>query len=134
MTLYEYMVKLQKELELTEPLGSEGQEAFSFMLDDTMITLTDSAPGFQLYAKIGPLPREKVEEFLSYMLRGNLFGQATHNAVLGLDDAASNVTLRYHCPQKMEYREFFDTIHDFVNTVLFWQDEMKSHPSPTSMA
>ena len=131
--LYQHIQQLQKELDLKEPLGQEGQDSFSLQLDETQISISDSSPGFQLYAKIGALPKEKIEEFFSYMLRGNLFGQATHNAVLGLDETGTDVTVRYLNPQKCEYREFANAIEDFVNTVLFWQDEIKSHPSPTSL-
>jgi len=129
--LSEFITQLQKELELKEPLGAEGQDAYSLLLDETTkITITDSSPGFQLSAKIGYLPTEKVEEFLSYMLRSNLFGQATHNAVLGLDETGANVTLNFHCKTKPSFRDFFDAFQDFVNTILFWQEEIKSHPSP----
>lgn len=131
--LYEFVTKLQKDLELKEPLGSEGQDSYLLLLDETTaISIIDATPGFQLSAKLGKLPNEKVDSFLSHMLRGNLFGQATHKAVLGLDENGSTVSLRFYHPLKATYQEFFNAIEDFINTVLFWQEEIRSHPSPTS--
>lgn len=127
--LYEYIVKLQKDLELTEPLGREGQESYGLLLDDTTISITDSPPGFQLSATLGTLPAEKSEEFLSHMLRGNLFGQATHGAILGLDETGNNVTLQLNFPQKASYSDFKNAVEDFINTVLFWLSEMKNNPN-----
>ena len=127
--LYEYITKLQKDLGLTEPLGTEGQESYAILLDDVRISIIDSPPGYQLTAVLGPLPTEKVETFLSHMLRGSLFGQATHNAVLGLDETGNNVTLQFYHPQKSSYQDFLNAVEDFINTVLFWLSEMKNNPT-----
>jgi hypothetical protein len=127
--LYDYIIKLQTDLELTEPLGREGQESYHLRLDDTVISIIDSPPGFELSATLGTLPTEKPEEFLSHMLRGNLFGQATHGAVLGLDETGANIVLQFNRPEKASYTEFKNAVEDFINTVLFWLSEMNNNPN-----
>ena len=127
--LYEYIVKLQKDFELTEPLGQEGQESYGLLLDETRISIRDNPPGFQISATLGTLPTEKPEEFLTHMLRGNLFGQATHNAVLGLDETGNNIILQFNYPKKATYSEFKNAVEDFINTVIFWLSEIKNNPN-----
>ncbi|MBS0656517.1 MAG: type III secretion system chaperone [Verrucomicrobia bacterium] len=127
--LYEYIVKLQKELDLKEPLGHEGQASFGLMLDDIQISIIDQAPGFGLSATIGSPPTEKREQFFTQMLRGNLFGQATRHAFLGLDETGNNITLQRYHPETATYREFLDAIEDFINAIDFWKNEI-NNPTP----
>lgn len=129
--LYEHIVKLQLDLELKEPIGREGQERYNLLLDETTISIIDTPPGFRLTSNLGPMPGEKIEEFLISMLRGNLFGQATNQAVLGLDETGNNVLLQYFHPQSSNYREFHNAVEDFINTVDFWKKEIKGHPLPS---
>lgn len=127
--LYEHIVKLQKQLELSEPLGKEGQSMYGLMLDDITISIIDEPPGFSLSATIGALPSEQVELFLSQMLRGNLFGQATHEAFLGLDETGNNITLQLSHPDAVNYRDFVSSIEDFINAIDFWKNEIQN-PTP----
>ncbi len=129
--LYEHIAKLQKDLDLKEPLGKEGQESYALLLDDITISIADQPPGFLLSATLGPVPGDKVEDFLENVLRGNLFGQATHTAVLGLDETGNNVVVQLPHPQAATYREFASAVEDFINTVDFWTKEIKAHPLQT---
>ena len=129
--LKDYVKQLQKELELPEPAaGAEEDASFSLALEDSVISIIDESPGFKLYADLGYLPEQQLEDFLTIMLRGNLFGQATHFAALGLDESGKKVILQYLFENKPSYRDFHDAVEDFVNTVDFWNDQIKSHPSP----
>src|SRR5262245_48568000 len=128
--LHEYIVKLQKELEPKEPLGGADDLTFSLSFDENVISIVDQAPGFRLSCNLGGLPSVQVEEFMSMMLRANLFGQATHFAALGLDETGNNVMLHYHHPQKASYQQFHNAVEDFINVVDFWKNQIKSHPAP----
>ncbi len=131
--LDEFRVKLQKDLELTEPLGSEGSESFSLLFDDTAITIKELLPGFSITATLGAIPSEYQELFFSKLLRANLFFQATAGAVLGLDETGSELTLQYLHPVKASYRDFSAALEDFMNTVDFWKKEMAEHSTnPTA--
>lgn len=130
--LPKHIAQLQKDFELEAPLDQDEPGSFSLYIDEVKVTISDLSPGFQFSAKIGLIPSEKVEDFFAHMLRANLFGQATHNAILGLDDIGTTVTVQFFCPKKTEYREFSEALEDFLNTIFFWQNEIKTHPSPTS--
>lgn len=129
----EFKVKLQKDLELSEPLGGEGQESFSLLLDDTAITIKNAPPGFQISATLGPIPSDYQELFFAKLLRANLFFQATAGAILGLDESGSELTLQYLHPVKATYRDFSAALEDFMNVIDFWKQEMIEHAAnPTA--
>lgn len=127
--LHDFIVKLQKELELKEPLVGDDESNFALALDESIINISEAAPGFKLSCSLEELPTQQVEDFLTMMLRGNLFGQATHFAVLGLDESGNKVILQYHYPNKPTYQEFHNAVEDFINVVDFWQNQIKSHPA-----
>ena len=129
--LHEFIVKLQKELDLKEPLGGANDAAFAIALEDSVINITEEPPGFKLYCYIDTLPTQQVEDFLTMMLRANLFGQATHYATLGLDETGNKVLLQYLHSNKPTYQEFHNAIEDFINVVDFWKSQIKNHPAPT---
>lgn len=129
--LHDFIVKLQKELELKEPLVGDDEASFAIALDEAIINITDSAPGFKISCTLQELPTQQVEEFLTMMLRGNLFGQATHFSVLGLDESGSKVMLQYYFPNKPTYQDFHNAVEDFINVVDFWENQIKNHPAAT---
>ncbi len=128
--LHEFIVKLQKELELKDPLIGDDESSYAMALDEAVINITESAPGFKLYCALEQLPGVQLEDFLTLMLRGNLFGQATHFSALGLDESGNRVLLQYYHPNKPTYKEFHNAVEDFINVVDYWQGQIKSHPSP----
>lgn len=128
--LHEYIVKLQKELELKEPLVGNDESSFALGLDEATINITDSAPGFKITCTLNTIPTVQIEDFFTLMLRGNLFGQATHFAALGLDESGSKVVLQYYHSNKPTYQEFHNAVEDFINTVDYWQAQIKNHPAP----
>jgi len=134
--LEEFMPKLQEDLKQQEPLGSsaDGTPSFSLRLDETTITMSEVAPGFELFATLGELPSELQELFLVKMLRGNLFGQATYGACLGLDETGTKMVLRYTYPIKPTYRDFKERLEDFINIIDFWKAEVDSHQKAPKIA
>ena len=124
--LDEFIPKLNKELEL-KGFGAPGQESYGLLLDDTNITISGASSGIQFIANLGDLPSEEPELFFVKMLRGNLFGQATAEAFLGLDNTSNKIILTYYYPYKLDYRNFKEKLEDFINSIDFWKQEMKSH-------
>ncbi len=127
--LHDYIVKLQKELELKEPLGGENDSSFAIALDEAVISISEEAPGFKISCTLDDLPSQQQEDFLTMMLRGNLFGQATHFANLGLDETGNKVTLQFYFSNKPTYQEFHNAVEDFINVVDYWKGQIKSHPA-----
>lgn len=127
MAVQEFFKKLQEDLELQELVRGEVDESVAFMLDEIRINIIDTSPGFQLYAQIGPLPTQKTEECMLSMLRGNLFGQATKKAFLGLNEGGDVVVARLFYQEKPTYKDFLNQIEDFINVVDFWKNEIASY-------
>jgi hypothetical protein len=126
----EFITKLQQELGLQGPTGAQGDFLFAFALEDTIVTISDFAPGFQLSCNLGPIPEQKIEDFFALMLRGNLFGQATRFGTLGLDENGLNVLLNYTESRKVQYLDFRNAVEDFINVVDYWKNQIKNHPAP----
>lgn len=128
--LKDFVVKLQNELDLKEPLIGDDDSGFAIALDDKVISIMESSPGFKLYCSLGYAPGEQIEEFYTNMLRGNLFGQTTRYSSLGLDETGNNVVVNYHFPLRPAYKDFRNAVEDFINVIDFWKNQIQNHPSP----
>jgi len=124
--LHDYLITLKKELDLEDAFPNKEISSYSFLFDETQVTITEASQGFQFASKIGRLPNVKTAEFMQNMLRGNLFGQATKNAVLGLDESGNEISLQLYYPYKASSREFLDQFEDFLNTIDFWKNELQT--------
>lgn len=127
--LHDFMAKLQKDLDLKEPLGGPDDSTYALALEDTIIAIMDKSPGFALSCNLGPLPSQEIEDFFTNMLRGNLFGQTIRYAALGLDETGNNVLLQYHFPQKTTYKDLHNAVEDFINVIDFWKRQINDHPA-----
>lgn len=58
---------------------------------------------------------------------GNLFGQGTHKAVLGLTEDGNMLTLFKVVEYNIDYKQFRDALEDFINSVDFWREEALNH-------
>lgn len=127
--LQEYITKLQKELEFKEPLTGPEEGSYAIGIDDSVMLISEASPGFKISCTLDTLPIQQPEDFMTTMLRGNLFGQATHFAALGLDESGNKVTLQYHFPNKPTYQDFHNAVEDFINVVDYWKNQIKNHPA-----
>ncbi len=85
MKLDVYMDQLVKEMELEGNLATQVPGVFAFPLEENLsITITDRPPGFVLSCKLCTVPTTHQEEAFTRLLLGNLFGQGTKGAVLGI--------------------------------------------------
>jgi hypothetical protein len=80
--------------------------------------------GWEVSTTFGTVPSENREALFVKMLLGNLFGQGTRGAVLGLDEEAKKLILRMHGPLPRDYQQLHDTIEDFANVVEMWNNEV----------
>ncbi len=129
--LKDFIEKIQKELELKEPLTGPDDASFALGVDDAVLNITEAPPGFKISCNLDTLPIQQQEDFLTMLLRANLFGQATRFSALGLDESGNKVLLQYLFPNKPTYQDFHNAIEDFINVVDYWKGQIKSHPSPS---
>jgi len=126
---YEHLTKILKELGVEGTIPKD-RPTVTLTVGETPIEITDSPPGIELFAGLGPPPEgEDLEAFYTKLLRGNFLGQATLRAALGLDAEGENVVVSCAIPTVRSYREFRDALEDFVNVVAFWKDEMATNAS-----
>ena len=127
----EFIPKLQKDLELEGPAVKDGD--FSLQLENSTITISNAAAGFQLHTTLSDLPADLPELFYIKLLRGNFMHQASANATIGLNETATKIVLQFYSPQKCTYREFKERLEDFINLIDFWRAEIESHrAAPTA--
>ncbi len=95
--------------------------------DDIMVKITILPVGFSLFSQVFSLPGTNRENFFTQALLANLFGQGTRNAVLGSDDEGKVLTLSKVVEYTPEYKDFKEALEDFVTTVDFWREQIRTH-------
>ena len=120
-----FIQMLTKELEIEGSLATQMPGVFRFPLEeDLVILISDTPPGFILTCNLGQAPTANQEEFYTRCLMGNLFGQGTKGAVIGLTEDGERVTVSQHVNYHADYKDFRDILEDFINTVDFWKSEI----------
>lgn len=127
--LDKFIQKLVEDLELPSSLATEVPGSYSFPLDEGLSILISEIPnGFCLKCSVAPFPKVKEEIFATQAMLGNLFGQGTRGAVLGLSTDGNMLTLTEAVGYSIDYKEFREILEDFINAVDFWHEEALSHP------
>ena len=126
-----YIPKLIQDLELGDiSMGYGIPGTYTLPLEDNLaINMTDIPSGFILKCNVGPYPKIKEELFATQAMLGNLFGQGTRGAYLGLNGEGTILTLTHVIDYPVDYKEFKETLEDFINTMDFWREEA-SNPTP----
>ena len=125
----DYITKLLQEVAPDSPVKfAQGQTSFSLEVEGTPLLIVDTSPGIRIDAKIGKLPKELPDRFMAKMLQGNFLGQLTRRAVLGLNEAGTDIVLSLNLPIVRNYREFHDNLEDYINTLSFWKEALARHP------
>ncbi len=124
--LEKFLKDLKTEMELEAPFPKEAPGTWTIPMDEELkVTLTQLDPeGFELRCDVGPLPGENDAELMDRMLVGNLFGQGTEGAVLGVDEEKKRVILVRSVSRNVDYQEFKDILEDFLNAADIWHDEI----------
>jgi len=91
---------------------------------DYRVNITSLEPGFFISSLLCPLPKEQKETLLIYLMKANLIGQGTGGGAIGVDPTEKHLTLSYHRPFYLSYRDFRETLEDFLNYLTYWQKEI----------
>lgn len=123
--LQNFIPRLIHEMELGETTLSSGVPGiYTLPLEDGItINMTDIPNGYIFKCNVGPFPKTKEELFVVQAMLGNLFGQGTKGAVLGLNPDGTILTLTLVVDYPVEYKEFRESLEDFINTMDFWREE-----------
>lgn len=124
--LQKFLEMLSSELEIVPAAKINKEKLCFFRLNEaTAIEIRDLDPGISLHAKIGPCPEIKKEELFIFLMRGNLLGQGTGGARIGLDADEKSLTLSIGLPYELDYKSFRESVEEFVNYLTYWRDELE---------
>ncbi|MCE5316765.1 MAG: type III secretion system chaperone [Parachlamydia sp.] len=123
-----FIKQLSQEMELEGSLATQVAGVFALPLEENMsVTITDRPPGFSLLCSFSPVPGKNEEAYLTRVMLGNLFGQGTKGAVLGINAEGNMLTLSQTIEYNINYKDFRDVVEDFVNSVDFWREEVQKY-------
>jgi len=121
--LEEFLKRLCDELAL--PPISKEKQTFLFLFAGEKVSIKDLKPGMSLQALIAPCTHKKREELFIELMRGNLLGQKTGAARIGLESDEKTLTLSLGLPYELSYQAFRETIEDFINYLIYWREEIE---------
>ena len=129
--LQSFIPRLVNDLELGNVnLSSDVPGIYSLPLEDGLfINMTDIPEGFILKCNVAPYPKVKEELFVTQAMLANLFGQGTKGAILGLNSDGTILTLTMIIDYPVDYKDFRNSLEDFINVMDFWREESKN-PTP----
>lgn len=110
---------------VAEPL--EGEERYKLTLPDRVINLREINGTIELAAELGHCPAAAKEELLQLLLRGNLLGEGTGDAVLAADTAGQSIRLIQRLPSEQPYGEFMQRLEGFVNYADYWAQQVEKY-------
>ena len=110
-----------------DELPKDGSGNYLMELEDGLIVvLKDTNPGISFFCEIGPVPATDLEQFYSLLMIGNVYGEGTGGAVLGLNDEGTLIVLNYDVDYTLDYREFLAIFEDFCAAAEAWSEEAKN--------
>lgn len=123
--LKEFVLQLSKDLDI-EPQAERDDGSYLLTFEPNMqISLRENAnSGITLAANIGTPPLKSQEDFFLKLMKANLLGKETGNALLGLDKEGKQVTLSYFILEGLGFKECREALEDFVNYAESWQEEV----------
>lgn len=129
MTINTFMQQLAKELDLDETMAAAEEGVYTIPLEDDLKVNISSLPNgsFSFTCALGACPSSNQEQFFTRALHANLFGQGTRGATLGLDENGNVLTLSRVMNYNTDYKDFKDSLEDFINSVDFWREEARTH-------
>ncbi len=131
--LKEFIENISSELDLDPPLLSK-DKTFHFTLNSrVVILLKELDPGVSMQANITPCPEKKREELFMLLMKANFLGQGTSGARIGIDGSEKYLTLSHGLPYEMNYRTFKETLENFANHLVYWQDEVAKFEKTTTL-
>lgn len=116
------------DLEIEGELEPDSPGIYTLALeDDINVKITVLPQGFSLFAAVIACPQSNKEQFLSQALLANLFGQGTRGSVLGTTDDGNLLTLSKLVEYNVDYKDFRETLEDFVIVIDFWREQARTH-------
>lgn len=126
--LEQHIIQLARDLNMESPPIKDKSGIFALNINpERTVSVTELDPGCFLFAPIGPCPQRQAELFFMHAMRGNFLGQGTGGSVLALEENEKVLTLALTVPYDINYKDFKETLEDFVNFADYWRQELLAH-------
>ncbi len=126
--LEQHLTQLSRDLEMESAPAKDEAAVFSFKINpERTVFLKELDPGCHFYTRVGPCPEKNQEQFFMHAMRGNFLGQGTDGGVLSIDENEKFLTLALSIPYDINYKDFKETLEDFVNLADYWGQELLAH-------
>lgn len=123
-----FMQQLAKDLEIEASLSTDVPGVYAFPVDEEAVVFISSIPrGFELSCSAAECLKGEEELFYKQALFANLYGKGSEGCVIGLNQEGERLTLSKTVTYTVDYREFFEIIEDFLNSVEFWRNEVSAY-------
>ncbi len=126
--LEQHLTELARALEMEHPPLKDKAGFFALTLNpERTVSVKELDPGCLFFAPIGPCPEKNREQFFMYAMRGNFLGQGTGGGVLAIDENGKFLTLTLTVLSEINFKDFKETLEDFVNFADYWRQELLAH-------
>lgn len=123
--LQSFLPRLCEELSIFPiPEPNKNREILFHLGEGLEARLAPLEPGLAVTAFIAPCPERKREELFTFLMRANLLGQGTGGCRIGLDPQEKLLTLSLGLPYELTYQTFRETLENFFNYLVYWQEEV----------
>lgn len=123
-----FIKQLEKDLELEVPIEANDEGVYELPIGEGIkVAMAERDTCFEFSSLLSPIPDNNLEDFLELTLLGNLFGQGTDRAVLGVDEEYNKLTILLEIEQDITYEEFKGQLEDFLNQIDIWQQAIENH-------
>ncbi|MCB1136358.1 MAG: type III secretion system chaperone [Chlamydiia bacterium] len=132
MKLSELVSALKAEFRIPrlEPTGT----VYTLRVNDvqTIYLESDKAEGrFLLYTSLGPLPMEHTQRHLEALLKAQLFGTHTYDAVFALDPKLNEILLFLKLTEEaLTFSRFMEVLQNFLGLADHWSKSLQQEPQP----
>ncbi len=123
--LQEFLSQLCEELEILPiPTVNERHRATFRLREDAAVELCDLRPGVSFFSTICPCPSRSKEELFMQLMSANYLGQLTGASRIGMSADEKFLTLSFGMPYELGYRQFRESMEDFLNFLFHWREEI----------
>lgn len=117
---------LGKKLKMTDSISSKSPNSYTIVFDEAnSITISQiEEDGYLVSSILAACPKQNPEALYALLLDSNLFGQATHGAIIGLNQEGNSLTLLQELDYNISDGEFKEKLEDFLNIADFWRQKI----------
>jgi hypothetical protein len=113
-----------KEFNIPNPPDNKDR-IYPLQITDTIeIFIHDKKKDILITSSLIELPKNNLEELFILLMKANFVGQGTGKSSIGLDLQEKVLTLVCILPYESTYRDFKESLEDYINYIVYWKKEI----------